>query len=50
MAWNDILEFDSTSSSQDDNNLPVGEPLKPGKCRSKSRLTNGCHSVRNLKN
>ena len=32
MAWNEIPEFDSASSSQDTIHLPVPEPLKPLKC------------------
>ena len=43
MAWNDIPEFDSSSSSQDDKKtrLPAPRVLILGKCQLKSLWTNG---------
>ena len=32
MAWNEIPEFDSASSSQDDNPFTEPDPLKQEKC------------------
>ena len=42
MAWNDIPEFDSSSSSQDDNPFTGSRTSHTGKVSVKALLMSGC--------